>query len=68
MQTMGENKAAIEKYIKALHVYEDVLGQRHLYCAAVLSNLGSSIVFQLIYTFECIHAYGIDHRQVLCIG
>jgi hypothetical protein len=67
MQTMGENKAAIEKYIQALHVYEDVLGQRHLYCAAVLSNLGNPIDFQSTYACNGINAYRIDHWKGRCI-
>ena len=38
---MGDNKASVDKYIKALHTYQDLLGEKHLYCAAVLSNLGN---------------------------
>jgi hypothetical protein len=37
----GDANAAVDKYIKALHVFQDTLGEKHLHCAAVLANLGS---------------------------
>ena len=36
----GDTKAAVQKYIQALHLYQDTLGDKHLYCASVLANLG----------------------------